>query len=159
MKRGITLILILLLLVGCKEEVVKKPSQLIPRDKMMAIMYDLALLDGIKYQPTTITDSLQITPAQYIYKKYKVDSLQFAQSNVYYAADYTEYKSMFDQIIKRLDSRKVVVDSILKIEDRTKSKRDSILEIKKIKKQKDSILNLKKKLVKEPITTAVPRAK
>jgi hypothetical protein len=52
-----------------------------------------------------------------------------------------------------------VVDSILKIEDRTKSKRDSILEIKKIKKQKDSLLNLKKKLVKEPITTADRRAK
>jgi uncharacterized protein YcfL len=142
MKKIITLLLTLLLFVGCKEEVVKKPSQLIAKDKMIAIMHDLALLDGIKYQAASITDSLKITPAQYIFKKYKVDSLQFAQSNVYYAADYIEYKNMFDQIIKRLDNRKVVVDSILKIEDAKKAKLDSILALKTTK-EKDSVLLLK----------------
>jgi hypothetical protein len=52
-------------------------------------MYDLAVLEGIKYQ-NRLLDSNQINSATYIYKKYKIDSLQLAQSNVYYASDYVE---------------------------------------------------------------------
>jgi hypothetical protein len=56
---------------------------------MIDIMYDLAVLEGIKYQ-NRLLDSNQINSATYIYKKYKIDSLQLAQSNVYYASDYVE---------------------------------------------------------------------
>ena len=55
---------------------------------------------------------------KFILKKYKVDSLQFAQSNMYYAADYDNYKDMFDQIGKRLAVEQRAVDSIVKIEEK-----------------------------------------
>ena len=72
MKKRISLLAILTLL-GCKDDLVKKPDVLIEKSKMMDIMYDLALLEAIKYQNPAVLDSNQIRPKQYIYKKYKID--------------------------------------------------------------------------------------
>ena len=131
MKKILSFLLIITVFLSCKEEVVKKPDRLIEKGKMVNIMYDLALLEAIKYQnPTSLTTN-KINPPNYIYKKYKIDSLQFAKSNVYYASNYTEYKGMFDQVIKRIDSRKVVVDSLVKVENKNKIKLDSTKGIKK----------------------------
>ena len=111
MKKIVALV-VLLVFVSCKEEVVKKPNRLIEKDVMVNIMYDLSLLEAIKYQSPATLDSNKISPKQYIYKKYKVDSLQFAQSNVYYASDYEEYKNMFEQMTKRLDQKKLAVEAL-----------------------------------------------
>jgi len=138
-------LVILILFSSCKEEAVEKPDRLIDREKMVDIMYDLAILEGVKYQNATSLANYPINPAQYIYKKYKIDSLQFAQSNVYYASRYDEYKDVFDKIIKRIDDQKVLVDSLVKIEEKKKSKLDSI----KLKKgtliNKDTLISLKKR--------------
>jgi hypothetical protein len=42
-------------------------------------MYDLSILDAIKYQNPASLETYKINPSQYIYKKYKIDSAQFAQ--------------------------------------------------------------------------------
>lgn len=121
MKKIIALLGILVFL-SCKEEVVKKPNKLIEKSVMVNIMYDLSLLEAIKYQAQEVLDSNQIAPKQYIYKKYKIDSLQFAKSSVYYAANYEEYKNMFDQVSKRLDKEKARVDALIKAEEKKKRK-------------------------------------
>lgn len=108
MKKSISLLAILALL-GCKEDLVKKPDRLIEKSKMMDIMYDLALLEAIKYQNPAVLDSNQIRPKQFIYKKYKIDSLQLAQNNRYYAADYKSYKVMFFSLIAVRASYTVLV--------------------------------------------------
>jgi hypothetical protein len=48
-----------------KEDLVAKPDQLIAKDQMIDIMYDLAVLEGIKYQKSSL-DSNQINSATYI---------------------------------------------------------------------------------------------
>jgi hypothetical protein len=58
---------------------------------MIDVMYDLSILDAIKYQNPASLETYKINPSQYIYKKYKIDT-QFAQSNIYYASNYTDYK-------------------------------------------------------------------
>lgn len=126
MKKALSFLLIVIVFLSCKEEVITKPESLIEKGKMVNIMYDLALLEAIKYQNPTSLTSNKINTSEYIYKKYKIDSLQFAQSNVYYASNYTEYKGMFDQVIKRIDSRKVIVDSLVKVENKNKIKLDSL---------------------------------
>lgn len=100
---------------GCKEEVDKKPNRLIEKNVMVDIMYDLTILEAIRYQNPTSLETYQINPTEYIYKKYKIDSLQFAQNNAYYASDYTEYRNMFDEISKRLDKNKPKVDTLSKV--------------------------------------------
>jgi hypothetical protein len=91
---------LLLSFASCKEDLVAKPDQLIAKDQMID-MYDLAVLEGIKYQNPSL-DSNQINSATYIYKKYKIDSLQLAQSNVYYASDYVDIKCMI-HLLKELN--------------------------------------------------------
>lgn len=110
--------MVLFLSVSCKKELVKQPPKLIEKEKMIDIMYDLSLLEAMKYQNPASIDSSETNPTKFILKKYKVDSLQFAQSNMYYAADYDNYKDMFDQIGKRLAVEQRAVDSIVKIEEK-----------------------------------------
>ena len=127
----------MLLFVSCKEEVVAKPDQLIAKDKMLDIMYDIAVLEGIKYQNPTSLDSNKINSTTYIYKKYKIDSIQLAQSNVYYASDYVAYKDMYDTLVKRIERKKSLIDAVIKEDKKSTSKKDSIAAKRKIKK--DSI--------------------
>jgi hypothetical protein len=114
---------------------------------MMDIMYDLALLEAIKYQNPAVLDSNQIRPKQFIYKKYKIDSLQLAQNNRYYAADYKSYKVMFESVVKRIESEKKRANAIIKLEE--KKKKIKIAQLKKkrqlAKKSKDSITVVKTK--------------
>jgi hypothetical protein len=75
-------------------------SKLIAEDKMIDVMYDLSILDAIKYQNPASLETYKINPSQYIYKSIKLTA-QFAQSNIYYASNYTDYKEMYDEVIKR----------------------------------------------------------
>lgn len=144
MKKSISLLAILTLL-GCKENLVKKPERLIEKSKMMDIMYDLSLLEAIKYQNPAVLDSNQIRPKQFIYKKYKIDSLQLAQNNVYYAADYKSYKVMFETVVKRITDEKKRAIAATKAKEKKNKIRMAKLKKKKqlAKKSRDSIAVLK----------------
>jgi hypothetical protein len=122
MKNLIIVILVLFLSVSCKKDLVKQPKKLIEKEKMIDIMYDLSLLEAMKYQSPLLVDSIDTNPVKFILKKYKVDSLQFAQNNIYYASDYEGYKDMFDEISKRLAKNQRATDSILKIEEKKAGK-------------------------------------
>jgi hypothetical protein len=56
---------------------------------MIDVMYDLSILDAIKYQNPSL-ETYKINPSQYIYKSIKLTA-QFAQSNIYYS-NYKDYK-------------------------------------------------------------------
>jgi hypothetical protein len=122
MKNFVFIILVLFLSVSCKKELVKEPKRLIEKEKMIDIMYDLSLLEAMKYQNPLSLDSVNADPKNFVLKKYKVDSLQFAQSNIYYASDYNTYKEMYDEIGKRLAVEQRAVDSIVKIEEKKAAK-------------------------------------
>ena len=145
MKNYIVIILVLFLSVSCKKELVKQPAKLIEKEKMIDIMYDLSLLDAMKYQNPISLDSVETDPVKFILRKFKVDSLQFAQSNMYYATDYEAYKEMFDEVSKRLAVNQRATDSIMKIEDKKAAK-------DKKKKEKDSIKEAVKKPLKQQAT-------
>ena len=121
MKKIILFLTIITLYVSCKDENVKQPKQLIKKEVMVDILYDLTILEAIKNQNPASLDTFKINSRAYIFKKYKIDSIQFAKSNVYYAADYNEYKSMFEQISKRLEAKTKSVDSLIKFQKKKKS--------------------------------------
>lgn len=131
MRKIILFLAIAIVFVSCKEEVVPKPKQLIAQDVMVDIMYDLTVLEAIKNQNPASLDTFKINSRAYIFKKYKIDSVQYAKSNIYYASDYNEYKSMFEQISKRLEIKTQSVDSLIKKQKKKKS-------VKKVR-QKSSI--------------------
>lgn len=134
MKKFVLILLVLFLSVSCKKDLVKEPKRLIDKEKMIDIMYDLSLLEAIRYQNPASLDSMEISPAKFILHKYKTDSLQFAQSNMYYASDYRNYKEMFDEVGRRLEKNKKRADSLIKIEEKkaiAKAKKEKMKRIKK----------------------------
>jgi hypothetical protein len=153
MKNFILILLVLFLSVSCKKDLVKEPKRLIEKEKMIDIMYDLSLLEAIRYQHPASLDSMEVSPTRFILQKYKVDSMQFAQSNMYYASDYKNYKEMFDEVGKRLDKSKKKADSLVKIEEKkaaAKAKKEKIKGVKKdsvkIPMRKINIDSIKRKM-------------
>lgn len=159
LKKILLFLVVLSMLFSCKKELVKTPNRLIEKDKMVNIMYDLALLEAIKIQNPSSLDSFKINSNDYIFKKYKIDSLQFAQNNIYYAADYKEYKKMFEKIKSRLDKNKISVEKLIK----NKKKKEDLLKKKqqklKIKRETDSIKKVKRDLKLKKECDSIKKAK
>ncbi|MBP6557507.1 MAG: DUF4296 domain-containing protein [Flavobacterium sp.] len=81
---------------------VDKPKNLIKKDKMIDILYDISLLEAIKSQ--NINGGISTKNANdFLFKKYKIDSVQLEKSNKYYASDIEEYKLMYQEVKKRLE--------------------------------------------------------
>lgn len=149
MKKILLFLVVFSLFVSCKKELAKKPDNLIDKDKMVDIMYDLSVLNAMRSQNSALLDSFKNNSNAYIYKKYKIDSTQFAKSNIYYAADYKEYSTMYEKVKLRLDSDKKRIEAAINIE----KKKTLLLENKnkklKQKKEADSIKKVKIKMKKE----------
>jgi len=103
MKKLVSIFLIILATVSCEKSSIVKPDNLIDEDVMVDIIYDLALLEAIKGQNLESLQTNGINPNNYIYKKYKIDSLQFAKSDQYYATDVKNYKKLYERVTKRLE--------------------------------------------------------
>lgn len=127
------LILFGLLLLSCGEEVIKKPDNLIPKEKMVDILHDLALLNAAKKSIRPILDYKETNVMDFIYEKHQIDSVQLAQSDLYYASIPLEYQSIYEQVDKILERKKDELEST------TKMKNENIREAQR--KRKDSIKN------------------
>jgi len=102
MKKSI-LASLLMVVIGCNSSV-EKPKNLISKDKMIDVLYDLSLLQAIKTQ--NISGGINTKESnEYIFKKYKIDSVQLAQSNKYYASDMEEYKNIFAAVKAKLEEQ------------------------------------------------------
>lgn len=103
MKKLILLfIAILFVTASCKEEIIEKPKNLIPREKMVDIIYDLAILEASKSQTAGVYQYPKTT--EFLKEKYKIDSLTFAKSTQYYASNIKEYQKMYNEVKDRLNA-------------------------------------------------------
>lgn len=122
MKKIACFSLIFMLLLGCNNETHKKPKNLIERQKMVNILYDISILEAMKVENPAMMDSVKGTSNQYIFKKYKIDSIQFAKSNTFYATDLDEYEKMYTEVKARIDSNKTKITALIKLEVDKKNK-------------------------------------
>ena len=102
MRNCIALFLMLSVFSGCQKSSFEKPDRLIEKEVMVNIIYDLSIAEAIKSQNPASMGTTYIIPNDYIYKKYKIDSLQFAKSDQYYAKDIKVYKKIYESVSKRL---------------------------------------------------------
>ncbi len=131
MKRLIYIGLILFIL-SCKSEIkYSKPENLIPKDQMIDMLYDMHIANGT----TGIKNKALENNLNYmalVYEKYKIDSIRFAESNLYYIANINEYEDIFEELEKRLELLKTEFDK----------QRDSVLKDLKEKKKTHDPLKL-----------------
>lgn len=119
-KRIIFSITLLTFILSCKEETLVRPKPFIEKNVMQKILFDIAILDAIRYQNPDAFVKNQIDAKSYIFKKYKIDSLTFAKNNAYYATDYKAYKAMYDQINDDLLAAKAKTEVLIMLENKQK---------------------------------------
>jgi hypothetical protein len=111
--KKVLLLFIIITLLACQKTGVEKPDNLIDRDKMITILYDISMLEAVKTQ--NIGGQLSSVDINtFIFKKYKIDSLQLVKSNKYYASDIADYKKMHQKVKDKLE------EEIKKVEEKSK---------------------------------------
>lgn len=106
MKKTFFTIFIIITLIACKRSIVAEPKNLIDEDKMVDILYDISILEAIKISNPQSLQTRGIDSKTYIYKKFEIDSLQFALSDKYYASDVKNYAKIYQQVIDRINGEK-----------------------------------------------------
>lgn len=119
----------------------QKPANLIPESKMVDIMYDVFLLNSAKGVNKAILETNGVMPEKYLYEKYNIDSLQFAESNNYYVYYTKTYESILNRIKEKIDLKKKEYEALDKIEEAEKiKKQDSIRALRA--KERDSLVKI-----------------
>lgn len=139
--KKIVLPFFLILLFSCGEKVVEKPENLIPKEKMALVLHDLAILNTIESSFSSTLKKYDIEVMEFLYNKHKIDSVQFSQSDLYYASIPLEYQSIYEQVEAILETRRKA------IEEESKKRKDSISDSRKKKNDSTKKSNLTKKEV------------
>jgi len=99
----------------------EKPENLIPKEKMILILNDLAIVNSAKVMNAKILIQNGIEPTDYIFEKYNIDSLQFVESDRYYASIPEEHEEIYIEVESKLEIEKKRLQEIKKINDSIKT--------------------------------------
>ena len=91
-----------LLCFSCGNKLLEEPENLIPKTQMVDILYDLALLNAIDNSHPQELVASDVRVMDFIFKKYEIDSVQYVQSNSYYASVPEEYRKIYEEVEARL---------------------------------------------------------
>jgi len=143
---GNMMLVILLIFFASSCQDVKKPKipeNLISKEKMADILTDVYISNAARSVNNKLLKEYNIKLDSVIYKKYNIDSLQFAESNAFYSSNLKIYTKIITSVEERLN--------ILKIE------KDSIYEA--IKKEKGDTIKSKEKeepkLLTDPVESGI----
>ena len=90
-------------IISCSKNPVPKPDNLLDEEAMVDIIYDISILQATDgSMPYKLTDH-NIKMDQYIFEKYKIDSITYRENQRYYAANARAYKKIYKKVIERLD--------------------------------------------------------
>lgn len=128
MKLTIYILFIFFTLASCTSRTIyKKPENLIGREKMINIWTDLYIAIGAKSIKTKkLEKDKNYIPL--VLEKYKIDSIQFSKSNIYYTSRIEEYEEMFEEVQKRLNDLKNIYDPETEIDSLIRLSKQEILE-------------------------------
>lgn len=136
--------LLCLVVVSCVEKLIEKPDNLIPRDKMVAVLKDMAILNAARTTNTLVLKENGIEPTQYLFDKYNIDSTIFVESDRYYASLPLEYVSMYEEIEASLTKEKEIMDKTKKINDSLNTEKR-----RQVQRKKDSIEAIAEKSISD----------
>ena len=124
--KKLLLIVLCVLALSCDSHTAPKPEHLLAKDELVNVLYDIALLQSIKSFQPAVLDTNNVDAHTYIYKKYKIDSLTFAQNHAYYASDIEDYEKIEKEVSNRIQQKRDELTPKKDITATKKSKKDSI---------------------------------
>lgn len=127
-KSLILLMLMLIAFIACETSVQPpKPENLIPKGKMQNVLYDMFIINSAKGINKKLLENNGLNPEDYVLEKYNIDSLQFAQSNDFYAHDIEAYQEIINEVKRRITTEKSRIEKKEnEIKEREKKRRDSL---------------------------------
>ncbi|WP_405400674.1 DUF4296 domain-containing protein [Maribacter sp. Asnod2-G09] len=130
MKHLFFLVVAMLMLSSCAEELVEKPDNLIPEDKMVAVIKEMAIVNAAKATNLSKLRENGVEPTSFIFKKFEIDSAQFVDSDRYYASKPLRYENMYKKVESDLEEQRLKLEAEKKV-------RDSLSLVEKSKKNID----------------------
>jgi hypothetical protein len=129
------------LLLSCTSNtILEKPKDLIPKDSMSFLIEEMMIASSSEF----IKNKFQEREVNYmtlVYERFKIDSVRFQKSNLYYMSKIDEYQKILEKATQSLETKKTMyasqktrLDSIRK---------DSVKKIKTNTKLLDSVTKLK----------------
>ncbi|SIS41087.1 protein of unknown function [Zobellia uliginosa] len=138
--RFLAIALMFLVLVSCNETLLEKPENLIPQEKMVEILQDLAIVNAAKTTNLEVLRENGIEPMDYIFQKYDIDSLQFVESDRYYASLPVEYEEIYKKVETNLEKKSKELEEQKKLNDSIRVAKEKLEREKaKAKKAKDTL--------------------
>ncbi|MGB5553964.1 MAG: DUF4296 domain-containing protein [Flavobacteriaceae bacterium] len=135
MQRTLSL-MALLLFIACGEKLMQEPEHLIAKEKMIEVLSDMAIVNAAKSTNVALLRDNNLDPTAYVFKKNGIDSVQFVESDRYYASLPAEYEAIYIEVEKRLTQKKEELEKAKNLND---SLQRMEIEAKRIKK--DSVAN------------------
>ncbi|MBU2947854.1 DUF4296 domain-containing protein [Zobellia uliginosa] len=115
--RVLVIVLVIFGFASCNEQLLEKPENLIPKEKMVDILQDLAIVNAAKTTNIQVLRDNDIEPMEYIFNKYNIDSLQLVESDRYYASLPVEYEKIYKEVEANLEREGKALEEQKKIND------------------------------------------
>lgn len=126
MKHWVPILILILSILGCQNvERPEKPKNLISKEKMVDVLTEAYLANAARSVNNQAIIDKGIKVDSLIFKKFEVDSVQFAKSNDYYAADINMYLDIFQKVEARLVAMEKKLDSIRNMDRKRKDSVES----------------------------------
>lgn len=154
LKRFILFIGIIFTVIACNNlKGPEKPKNLISKDKMVDILIDAKLIISASSKNKIIMRDSSLNINTYVYEKHKIDSLQFALSNNYYAFHVEDYEDIYTKLADSLDRLKAKLKEkeAKEWKEQTKREEDSLEQVLK------EIVRLKSLTNKDSIGALIKR--
>ena len=113
MKKAVVSFLVITLLNSCgRNSSGEKPEKFLKAEVMENILWDFTVMEAIRSNSLQKPGTDSIFGAPYVFAKYGIDSLQFAQNEMYYARNPKKYLEIHQRLLKRLEKTKDSLDAI-----------------------------------------------
>ena len=119
--------------------ILEKPKNLIPKDSMSLLIEEMMIASSSKF----IKNKFQENDVNYmtlVYERFKIDSLRFQESNLYYISKIDDYQKIIEKATQSLEAKKAFYGSQKTRLDSLR--KDSIKKIKTNAKLLDSVKKL-----------------
>lgn len=137
MKKLVVLGCLSLFLYSCTSNTIyEKPKDLIPKDSMILILKDLHLATSARTNKNK-NNYRRISYIPLVYNKFKIDSLRFKNSSLYYTSKVDVYQPMLNEVLLQLQKEQSIIALL-------KKNQDSILQ-DSIKKSRSRIVKTLKR--------------
>jgi hypothetical protein len=91
------------LVLSCSNNPVPKPDNLLDEEVMVNIIFDISFLQAADVSFSYKLAESNIKMDQYIFNKYKIDSITYRQNQRYYASDPQKYKNIYRKVVERIE--------------------------------------------------------